>query len=130
ALRYAVEQDNHRAASVREYSYPQACPREVEEELLDVRADGGKQAPFRVVDAPLEVPGRPGLMVHGFSFCSAAASSGPVVSAARLASHARTVRSSSRLRPASAACSTARTRRVAASRHVRPRFVSRTSTTL
>src|SRR6185437_12186323 len=70
ALRYAVEQDNRRAASVREYSYPQACPREVEEELLDVRADGGKQVPFRVVDAPLEVPGRPGLMVHGFSLRS------------------------------------------------------------
>jgi hypothetical protein len=56
ALRRAVEQDNRRAASMREHSRPQACVREVEEELVDVRADGGKQVPFRVVDAPLEFP--------------------------------------------------------------------------
>jgi hypothetical protein len=43
-----VQQDNRRAASVREYSYAQACPREVEEELLDVRADSGKQLAFRI----------------------------------------------------------------------------------
>ena len=35
ALRHTVEQDNRRAASMREYSYPQACPREVEEELAE-----------------------------------------------------------------------------------------------
>ena len=42
ALRHAVEQDNRRAVSMREHSYSQACLREFEEELLDVRADGGK----------------------------------------------------------------------------------------
>src|SRR5690348_18324640 len=67
ALRHTVEQDNRRAASMREHSHPQARLSEVEEELVDVRADGGKQVPLRVVDAPLEIPGRPGLMVHDFS---------------------------------------------------------------
>jgi hypothetical protein len=123
ALRHAVEQDNRRAAPVREHTDPQAGPREFEEGLADIRADGGKQVPFRPADAPLEIPGRPGLMVHGFSLSRLG------VMAANLASHARTVRSSSRLRSASAARSTARTRRVAASRHARPRSVGRTSTT-
>src|SRR5215469_8870902 len=98
---------------MREHSYSQASLREVEEELLDVRADGSKQVRFRVVNAPLEIPCR-GLMIHDFS--ARPAFSGLVVMAARPASHARTVRSSSRLRPASAACSTARTRRVAVAR--------------
>src|SRR6266480_4859692 len=110
---------------MREHSYSQACPREFDEELVD----GRKQIALRVVDAPLEIPGRPGLMVHGFSSLDLCRL-GLVVMAATLASHARTVRSSSRLRSASAACSSTRTRRVAVSRHVRPRFVSRTSTTL
>ena len=63
---------------MREYSYPQACPREFEEELVDVRADGGKQVPFRVVDTPLKVPSRPGL-VHDFSFCRSGTLPSPVL---------------------------------------------------
>src|SRR5512146_1005845 len=114
---------------MREHSYWHACPREFDEELVDVRADGGEQVTLRVLDAPLEIPGRPGLMVHGFSSLDLCLL-GLVVMAATSASHARTIRSSSRLRSANAACSTTRTRRVAASRHTRPRFVSRTSTTL
>src|SRR5689334_15159683 len=129
ALRHAVEQDDRRAAPMREHPYPQACPREFDEELLDVRAGGGKQVPFRVADAPLQIPGPPGLIVHDFSFRPAPALPGLAVMAARLASHARTVRSSSRLRSASAARSAARTRRVAVSRHSRPRLIGRTSTT-
>ena len=42
ALRHAVEQDNRRAVPMREHSYSQACLREFEEELIDVRAYGGK----------------------------------------------------------------------------------------
>jgi len=51
---------------MRQHTHPQACLGEFEEELLDVRADGGKQVLLRVADAPLETPGRMGLMVHGF----------------------------------------------------------------
>jgi hypothetical protein len=45
---------------MREHSYAQANLREFEEELLDVRADGGKQVPFRVVNAPVKISRSPG----------------------------------------------------------------------